>query len=131
MQRVLGKGHVGTEAYTGHVHSEACIITSSFRYNPASMRLDKVHVWLGLTNLRNTLLVLPSVESGPGDPTRVLALKEQAFGLAILESEDLAVAANVELSLLIPSAIVQYNRLESAASSSSQALVMPLQGFRV
>lgn len=51
------------------------------------------------TNLRNTLLVHSSVQHGPGYSSRVLALKEQGFGLAILESEDLAVTADVEFAL--------------------------------
>jgi hypothetical protein len=51
------------------------------------------------TNLRNTLLVHSSVQHGPGYSSRVLALKEQGFGLAILESEDLAVTTDVEFAL--------------------------------
>jgi hypothetical protein len=43
--------------------------------------------------------VLPPEERRPGDPTRVLALQEETLGLAVLESEDLAVAADVELAL--------------------------------
>lgn len=57
------------------------------------------------TNLRDTLLVHPSVEGRPGDFARVLALEEKGLGLAILEAEDLAVTTDVELSLCIPSAI--------------------------
>ena len=52
-----------------------------------------------MTNLRNTLLVLPPEQRRPGDPTRVLSLEEKAFGLAILESEDFAVTTDVELAL--------------------------------
>lgn len=51
------------------------------------------------TNLRDTLLVLSPVESGPGNAAGVLALEEQALGLAVLEAEDLAVATDVELAL--------------------------------
>jgi hypothetical protein len=43
--------------------------------------------------------VLPPEERRPGDPTRVLALQEETLSLAILESEDLAVTADVELAL--------------------------------
>jgi hypothetical protein len=43
--------------------------------------------------------VLSSEENSPGDTTGVLALKEQRFGLAILESEDLAITADVQLAL--------------------------------
>lgn len=53
----------------------------------------------GATNLRDTLLVLPPVENGPSDSARVLALEEKRLGLAILESENLAVATDVELAL--------------------------------
>lgn len=40
-----------------------------------------------------------AVEHGPGYSSRVLALQEEGFGLAILEAEDFAVAADVELAL--------------------------------
>jgi hypothetical protein len=40
-----------------------------------------------------------AVENGPGYSAGVLALQEKRLGLAILESEDLAVAADVELAL--------------------------------
>jgi hypothetical protein len=49
--------------------------------------------------LRDTLSVLSSVEHRPRDSTGVLALEEERLGLAILESEDLAVATDVELTL--------------------------------
>lgn len=45
--------------------------------------------------------MLASVECGPGDSARVLALQEKRFGLAILETEDLAVTTDVELALQI------------------------------
>ena len=54
-----------------------------------------------MTNLRDTFLVHSSVECSPGYSSRVLSLKEEGFGLAILESEDLAVTADVEFSLFI------------------------------
>lgn len=41
----------------------------------------------------------PPIKDGPSYSSRVLALKEQGFGLAILESEDLAVTADVEFAL--------------------------------
>jgi hypothetical protein len=44
--------------------------------------------------------VLPPVEDGPGNAAGVLALEEQRLGLAVLEAEDLAVAADVQLTLL-------------------------------
>lgn len=43
--------------------------------------------------------MLSSEEDGPGDTARVLALQEQRLGFAILESEDLAIATDVELAL--------------------------------
>lgn len=49
--------------------------------------------------LRNTLLVLSSEEDSPGNATGILALKEEGLGLAVLESEDLAIATDVELAL--------------------------------
>jgi hypothetical protein len=55
--------------------------------------------------LRDALLVLPPVEDGPRNAARVLALKEKAFGLAILEPEDLAVPPNVEFALLMRQSI--------------------------
>jgi len=56
---------------------------------------------MGHSYLRNTLLVLSSEENGPGNTTGVLALEEEGFGLSILESEDLAVATDVEFALLL------------------------------
>jgi hypothetical protein len=44
--------------------------------------------------------VLPPEEDGPGNAAGVLALEEQRLGLAVLEAEDLAVAADVQLTLL-------------------------------
>lgn len=43
--------------------------------------------------------MLSSEEYCPSDSSGILSLEEQGLGLAILESEDLAVAANVELTL--------------------------------
>lgn len=43
--------------------------------------------------------MLATVESGPGNAARVLALEEEGFGLSILEAEDLAVATDVQLTL--------------------------------
>lgn len=68
------------------------------------------------TNLRDTLLVLPSVECRPRDLTRVLALEEERLGLAILESENLAVTADIELALYNPSA---YASIDVPAPPSS------------
>ena len=43
--------------------------------------------------------MLSSEEDCPGDAAGVLALEEEGFGFAVLEAEDLAVAADVELAL--------------------------------
>lgn len=43
--------------------------------------------------------MLATVQDGPGNATRVLALEEERLGLAVLESEDLGVATDVELTL--------------------------------
>lgn len=43
--------------------------------------------------------MLSSVEGGPCYPSGVLALEEEGFGFAVLETEDFAVAADVELAL--------------------------------
>ena len=51
------------------------------------------------TYLRDTLLMLSTEEDGPGNTTGVLALKEEGLGLAVLESEDLAITTDVELAL--------------------------------
>jgi len=44
--------------------------------------------------------VLSAVKNGPGDLAGVLALEEERLGLAVLETEDLAVTTDVELALL-------------------------------
>lgn len=49
--------------------------------------------------LRDTLPVLSPVENSPCDAAGVLALKEERLGFAVLESEDLAVATDVEFTL--------------------------------
>lgn len=53
----------------------------------------------GRSYLRDTLAVLSAVEDGPCDAAGVLSLQEKRLRLAVLESEDLAVAADVELTL--------------------------------
>jgi hypothetical protein len=49
--------------------------------------------------LRDTLAVLSAVEDGPCDTAGVLPLEEERLRLSVLESEDLAVATDVELTL--------------------------------
>lgn len=56
--------------------------------------------WGGLISyLSDTLLVLATVQDSPGNATRVLALEEEGLGFAVLETEDLGVATDVELTL--------------------------------
>lgn len=52
-----------------------------------------------MTNLVDTLLVLATEKNSPGDPSGVLALKEERLGLSVHEAEDLGVTADKELSL--------------------------------
>ena len=54
---------------------------------------------LVMTDLRDTLLVLATVENGPSNATGVLALEEERLGLAVLEAEDLGVPTDVDLTL--------------------------------
>ena len=57
--------------------------------------------WYGCVRayLRDTLPPLSPAQHSPSDAAGVLALKEEGFGLAILEAEDLAVGADEELAL--------------------------------
>lgn len=61
-----------------------------------------------LAYLRDTLLVLATVEDGPGDAAGVLALEEKRLGLAVLETEDLAVATDVQLTLKVSKKTCQH-----------------------
>ena len=49
--------------------------------------------------LRDTLAVLSAVQNSPSNATGVLSLQEQRLGLAILETEDLAVATDIDFTL--------------------------------
>jgi hypothetical protein len=49
--------------------------------------------------LGDSLLVLSAEEDGPCDAAGVLALEEEGLGLSVLETEDLAVTADVDLAL--------------------------------
>lgn len=64
-------------------------------------------IWF-LAYLRDTLLVLATVEDGPGDTAGVLALEEKRLGLAVLETEDLAVATDVQLTLTVSKKTCQH-----------------------
>jgi hypothetical protein len=72
--------------------------------------------------LGNTLLVLSSEKDSPCNATGVLALQEEGFGLAILESEDLAITTDVELALY---AILSAFHLLSLSIPILQSLVLP------
>ena len=69
-----------------------------------------VRIGAALTNLRDPLLMHSSVEHRPCYSARVLALEEKGFGFAILETEDLAVASNVELALNCEETVSRKNR---------------------
>ncbi len=45
--------------------------------------------------------MLSSEENGPCDAAGILALEEERFSFAILETEDLAITTDVELALFI------------------------------
>lgn len=49
--------------------------------------------------LSDTLAVLATVQDSPGNATGVLALEEEGLGFAVLETEDLGVSTDVELTL--------------------------------
>jgi hypothetical protein len=49
--------------------------------------------------LRDTLAVLATEENSPCDAAGVLALEEEGLGLAVLETEDLGVTTDEELTL--------------------------------
>lgn len=51
------------------------------------------------THFRDTLFVLSAIESCPCDPARIFTLQKERFGLAALETEDLAVTTDVKFSL--------------------------------
>lgn len=66
---------------------------------PATSSPNVYRDGIAATNLRDALLVRPSVKGGPVNLAGVLALEEKGLGLAVLEAEDLAVTTDVELAL--------------------------------
>lgn len=52
--------------------------------------------------------MLSSEQNGPCDTAGVLALEEEGFGLAILETEDLAVSTDVELALFVTTVSLEF-----------------------
>lgn len=77
----------------------ACVDLLQAGTNNATLVLDGLPRALLGDLLSDTLLVHPSEEDGPGDLSRVLALVEERLGLAAVEAESLAVAADVQLTL--------------------------------
>lgn len=69
------------------------------------------------TDFRDTLAVLATVKDGPGNAARVLALEEEGLGLSILEAEDLAVAADVQLTLYIERILVYFHCIKATPYS--------------
>ena len=55
--------------------------------------------------------MLSAVENGPCDLARVLALEEKRLGFAVLETEDLGIAPDVELALYFGSVPGLYHPL--------------------
>lgn len=74
----------------------------SERVRPSGRGRDQMctsRVARGRAYLRDALAVLSSVQDGPRDAARVLSLQEERLRLAVLESEHLAIAADVDFSL--------------------------------
>ena len=68
--------------------------------NPPPPLLYPVQFWRQrFAHLRDTLLVLPSVQCSPRNAAGVLALEEEGFCFAVLEAEDLAITTDVEFAL--------------------------------
>jgi hypothetical protein len=66
---------------------------------PYRQASPSIRRFVDISYLRDTLAVLATVQDSPGDATGVLSLQEQRLGLAVLESEDLAVATDIDLTL--------------------------------
>ena len=69
----------------------------------------------------------PSVESGPVNLARVLALEEKGLGLAILEAEDLAVTTDVQLALWHQT--LRWTVSGSPIQNISEEAMMPFHSF--
>lgn len=67
--------------------------------------------------------MLSSEEDRPCDPAGILALKEEGFGLAVLEAEDLAITADVKLAL--------FRNLSARSPSSRLTLIAISQSGKV
>ena len=91
-ERDGGHGGVGEVEWNGLGASVRCQNLFPRLWCYEGSRMDMAY-------LRDALLVVPPIERGPCDSTWVLALEEEGLGLAVLEAEDLAVAADVEFAL--------------------------------
>ena len=68
--------------------------------NPVAPILDPMQFWRQrFAHLRDTLLVLPSVQCSPRNAAGVLALEEEGFCFAVLEAEDFAITTDIEFAL--------------------------------
>lgn len=63
------------------------------------MQIQSEAVFVGRSYLRDTLSPLATAENSPRDLTGVLALEEERLGLAVLETEDLAVRTDEDFAL--------------------------------
>lgn len=71
--------------------------------------------------LRDTLAVLAAVQDSPGNATGVLSLQEQRLRLAILETEDLAVATDVDFTLQTKQTLARKTDLSDNISTHHRA----------
>jgi len=87
--------------------------------------------------LGDTLLVHASVQHRPGNLSRVLALQEKRFTLAILEAEDLRVTTDVKLALCVHRlsalcfSITIFSSLSRWAASTPNHSLLPICLARV
>jgi hypothetical protein len=81
-----------------HCDSSSCFV--SFRTNRVPPHNPTIQYSReGATDLRDTLAVLATEENSPCDAAGVLALEEEGLGLSVLETEDLAVTTDEQLTL--------------------------------
>lgn len=72
--------------------------------------------------------MLSAVKDGPGDLAGVLALEEERLGLAVLETEDLAVTTNVELALFHVTQSASHSCPSSCCMCSSSFFLVMVVG---
>ncbi len=95
---LLDGGEAGGGAGLG-AHAPALLDHLERGADDATLRLDGAAGALLGHLLGDALAVLAAEQDGPGDAAGVLSLQEQRLGLAVLEAEDLAVAADKDLTL--------------------------------